>query len=90
MKDNKSSHKYTLETIAQMRLDKKAELQASKEMINELCRELFLPPESNNKIEGLMHHVNAGIAAYEGLMTGLKIFRKIRGFFYGRRHRSKR
>lgn len=72
---------YTLETIAALRSDKKAELEASKEHIMELSRELFAPQESKNKFDQLMQQVNAGIAAYDGLMTGIKIFRRIRAFF---------
>ena len=72
---------YTLETIAELRRGKKAELEASKELIQDLSRELFSPQESKNKFDQLMQQVNAGIAAYDGLMTGIKIFRRIRGFF---------
>lgn len=72
---------YTLETIAELRQGKKAELEASKELIQDLSRELFAPQESKNKFDQLMQQVNAGIAAYDGLMTGIKIFRRIRGFF---------
>ena len=72
---------YTLETIAQLRRDKKAEVQASKDLIHDLSRNLFVPHESKNKFDLLMQQVNAGIAAYDGLMTGIKIFRRIRGFF---------
>lgn len=32
-------------------------------------------------MDNMMQHINAGIAAYDGLMTGLKILRRVRGFF---------
>lgn len=64
---------YTLETITQRRLAKKAELRNSKEQIMEFSRELFAPQQSKTKFDNLMQQVNAGIAAYDGLMTGIKI-----------------
>lgn len=29
----------------------------------------------------MMQHVNMGIAAYDGVMTGIKVLRRIRTFF---------
>lgn len=72
---------YTLETITQRRLAKKAELRNSKEQIMEFSRELFAPQQSKTKFDNLMQQVNAGIAAYDGLMTGIKIFQRLRKFF---------
>ena len=72
---------YSVEIINQLRKEKKMELKASKEKIITIGHELFNPPESKNKMDSMMQHVNAGIAAYDGLMTGLKILRKVRGFF---------
>ena len=68
-------------------LDKKAELLQSKERMQQLARQLFAPQESKTKFEGMMQHINTGIAAYDGIMTGMKILRRIRTFFGGRRRR---
>lgn len=46
-----------------------------------LAQDLFAPNESKNKLDGLMQHVNMGIAAYDGIMTGIKILHRVRGFF---------
>jgi hypothetical protein len=78
---------YTIEMIRQQRLDKKAELLQSKERMQQLARQLFAPQESKTKFEGMMQHINTGIAAYDGIMTGMKILRRIRTFFGGRRRR---
>lgn len=76
-----STTSYTLEIITQRRMAKKAELKASKEQIMEFSRELFAPQQSKNKFDNIMQQVNAGIAAYDGLMTGIKIFQRLRKFF---------
>ncbi|MDM8152904.1 hypothetical protein QUW14_00970 [Bacteroides gallinaceum] len=72
---------YTLEMIRQQRLDKKAEILQSKQRMYQLAHQLFNPPQSKNKFEGMMQHVNMGIAAYDGVMTGIKVLRRIRTFF---------
>ena len=82
--------RYTIETIRQQRLDKKAEILQSKERMYRLTHLLFNPPQSKNKFEGMMQHVNMGIAAYDGLMTGIKILRRVRTFFGSGRSKRKR
>lgn len=72
---------YTLEMITKRRMAKKAELKASKEQIMEFSRNLFAPQQSKTKFDNVMQQINAGIAAYDGLMTGIKIFQRIRRFF---------
>lgn len=72
---------YSVESIAQRRAEKKEEILRSKARIQNLAQELFAPQKSKNQMDNMMQHINAGIAAYDGLMTGLKILRRVRGFF---------
>ena len=72
---------YSVESIAQRRAEKKEEILRSKARIQNLTQELFEPQKSKNQMDNMMQHINAGIAAYDGLMTGLKILRRVRGFF---------
>lgn len=72
---------YSVESIAQRRAEKKEEILRSKARIQNLTQELFTPQKSKNQMDNMMQHINAGIAAYDGLMTGLKILRRVRGFF---------
>lgn len=72
---------YTLEDIIARKQAKRKEILESKERLQTLAQDLFAPNESKNKLDGLMQHVNMGIAAYDGIMTGIKILRRIRGFF---------
>ena len=72
---------YSVESIAQRRAEKKEEILRYKARIQNLTQELFAPQKSKNQMDNMMQHINAGIAAYDGLMTGLKILRRVRGFF---------
>lgn len=72
---------YSMEFISQKRAEKKQQLRESKERIQSLAQELFAPQESRNKVDSLMQHVNAGIAAYDGIRTGMMILRRIRALF---------
>ena len=72
---------YSVESIAQRRAEKKEEILLSKARIQNLTQELFAPQKSKNQMDNMMQHINAGIAAYDGLMTGLKILRRVHGFF---------
>lgn len=77
---------YTLELIAQLKRRKRDELRESGTRIREMGQELFAPQESSNRMEHAMNYINAGISAYDGILTGLKIFRRIRRFFASKKN----
>lgn len=81
MDETKNPINYSVEIISQLRAKKKQELRDSKERIQRLTEDLFAPQQSKNKMENIMQHVNAGIAAYDGLRTGIMIFQRIHRFF---------
>lgn len=81
MDNIKTPINYSVEMISKLRAQKKEELKESKERIQQLTGDLFAPQQSKNKMENIMQHVNAGIAAYDGLRTGIMIFQRIRYFF---------
>lgn len=81
MNETKNPINYSVEIISQLRAQKKQELRDSKERIQRLTEDLFAPQQSKNKMENIMQHVNAGIAAYDGLRTGIMIFQRIHRFF---------
>ena len=72
---------YSIESIRERRLAKQEELKLSKDRMHNLSQQLFAPQQGQNKIDSLMQQINMGIAAYDGLMTGIKILRRVRGFF---------
>ena len=41
----------------------------------------FAPVEHKGGVEGIMQHINTGIAVYDGVRTGIKIMQRIRGYF---------
>lgn len=83
MNNNNSKHTpiITLEEIARRKAEKREEVLKAKTQITETLRELFVPEENKGGIEGIMQHVNTGIAVYDGVMTGIKIMRKVRSYF---------
>lgn len=80
--------KYSIQIISERKNNKKTELKASKERIYELTQNLFSPPETKNKMDLMMHHFNTGLAAYDGIMTGVKIYRRIKDIFSGKKHKK--
>ena len=76
---------YTIEQIRQQRMAKKTEIATSVRRMQTFSEQLFAPQRSIGKLDGLMQQVNAGIAAYDGLMTGLRIMRRVQSFFRHRR-----
>lgn len=75
------THTYTIEEINRLREEKKNEVRQSKERLIQLGQQLFAPHESKGKLDNLMQQVNMGIAAYDGVMTGIKVLRRIRSYF---------
>ncbi|MBU3838341.1 MAG: hypothetical protein H9777_08535 [Candidatus Phocaeicola faecigallinarum] len=73
--------KYSIQDITERKNNKKSELSASKKKIQELTQNLFSPPEAKNKMDLMMHHFNTGMAAYDGIMTGVKIYKRLRAVF---------
>ena len=89
MNDIKSAPNYSVEIISQLRAQKKQELRESKERIQLLTQELFSPQKSKNKMENMMQHINAGIAAYDRLRTGIMIFQRIHRFFNRKKDKNR-
>ena len=74
-------HLYTLEEINLLQNKKKGEITQSKERLQLLGKQLFAPHESKGKLDQFAQYVNTGIAAYDGIMTGIKVLRRIRSYF---------
>lgn len=72
---------YSIEWVNQQKVQREEEIKISKKRIQNLTQQLFAPIRSNNKIDSMMQHINMGIATYDGIMTGLKILRRMQSFF---------
>ncbi len=75
----------TLETIARLKADKRAEIKQTQEKLMHTVNELFAPVENKGGVEGLIHHINTGIAMYDGVRMGIKVIQRVRHYFRKRR-----
>lgn len=78
---NNNQKIYTLEAFAQMRAEKTAELEKSKDRMTDLVHEMMTPPPSKNNVELWMHYASYGVSAYKGLLTCVKFIRRMKGTF---------
>lgn len=75
----------TLEEITRRKKEKKEEVRKLKAQMAQTMHELFAPEENKGGAMGIMTHIGTGIAVYDGIMTGIKVMRRIRGIFTRRR-----
>lgn len=75
----------TLEEITRRKNEKREEVRKSKARMVQTIRGMFVPEENKGGVEGLMQHVSTGIAVYDGVMTGIKIMRRIKSLFIRKR-----
>ena len=81
-----SDKKITIEDIAAPKEKKKQEIDKQKDLIYNRFHNIFAPIEPDtNKAESLMRTFNTGMAVYDGLMLGMKTFKRIKGFFRRKR-----
>lgn len=78
---NNNQYTYSLESLAEMKAQKLAELEATKDRMAELAHEIMTPPATKNNMELWMHYASNGMTAYRGLLTCIKFFRRLRGTF---------
>lgn len=72
----------TLDMICQQKAEKLAEIRASKQRMADQARELFHPAEeAMGSAKLLTSNFSSGIAIFNGVMTGIKIIKRIRKFF---------
>ena len=74
--------KITLEELTQRKQKLLSEIHNQKKAMTATARELFAPLAApSNKADAMMRSFNTGMAIFDGVMTGIKIMRKIRGYF---------
>lgn len=72
---------YTFADIEQERTALQKEMRKHRQAMNEKARTLFTPPPADTKAEKLMNNINRVVAIYDGVMLGLKLVNRFRGFF---------
>lgn len=76
--DNK---KVTLEDITRRKEEVRKEITAQNKVIVSSVRNIFAPEPTDSSTSSLMRSFNTGMVIFDGVMTGIKIMRKIRAFF---------
>lgn len=76
-----SKPQITLEEITRQKKAVRLQISEQRDRIQQTATELFSPVKATTKVEMLMNSVNSGIAVFDGVMTGLRIMRRVRGLF---------
>lgn len=75
--------KFTLEDISQRKQEVLQDIRIQHEIIAETTQEIFAPlfPSSSQGHSSLIKKFNTGMAIFDGVMVGIKIFKSIRKTF---------
>ena len=82
--ENTSKDYITLESIAERKATIKMQLEESRKIIQVRASKVF-GTDSTQGNNSFMGHIGTGIAIFDGVMTGLRIMRKVRSLFSFRR-----
>ena len=74
--------KITLEDISRLKFEKLEEIRTQKKVMARTARSIFAPlGPAVSKGDAIMRSFNTGMAIFDGVMTGVKIMKKIRRYF---------
>lgn len=74
--------KITLEEISLRKEKLLHEIHTQKKAMTGTARDIFAPLAAPaNKADAIMRSFNTGMAIFDGVMMGIKIMRKVRGYF---------
>lgn len=81
--NTRRNQKYTLEDITQRKLEVLQDIQVQHQIIAETTQTIFAPflPSPQSGQNALIKKFNTGMAIFDGVMVGMKIFKSIRKFF---------
>ena len=79
MSTNKT--KYSLEYLEQLKAEKEEEITKTKEKMVSLSKAIMAPPQTNNNVELWMHYASNGMAAYKGVITCIKLYKRLKSTF---------
>ncbi|NDV81423.1 hypothetical protein [Bacteroides sp. 51] len=79
----RTNQKYTLEDIIQRKQEVLQDIQIQHQIIAETTQAIFAPILPSPKLDqtALIKKFNTGMAIFDGVMVGMKIFKSIRKFF---------
>ena len=75
----------TLEEISSRKKEVQRQIKEQQQLMQSTAAGLFAPVTAANKVELFMNSVNSGMAMFDGVMTGIKVVRRVRGFFKRKR-----
>ena len=86
---NNNQNTYSLESLKQLKADKRLEIEESKDRMSDLVHDMMTPPPVKNNMELWMHYASNGMAAYRGLITCIKLVRRLKGTFTRKKKKSR-
>ena len=85
---NNNRNTYSLESLKQLKAEKRTEIEESKDRMSDLVHQMMTPPPVKNNMELWMHYASNGMAAYRSIITCVKLVRRLRGTF-GKKKKSR-
>lgn len=75
--------KYTLEDIVQRKQEVLQDIRIQHQVISENTQTVFAPfmPSANEGKSSFFKSINTGMAIFDGVLVGMKVFRSFRRFF---------
>ena len=80
MNTTKPDPTITLEDIAQRKTTLKKQLDEQRSAIIATAKQTFAPSKEEASLHPLMQSMSRGLAIYDGMMTGIKVMRRIKSF----------
>lgn len=80
-----SKNKITFDQIAQSKTKVRKSLREQKELLTTEVKDLFSPFTPDPGTPPLLRSFSTGMAIYEGVMTGVKIIKRVRKFLHRKR-----
>ena len=71
----------TLEEVTERKEEIKRQIDDQGRIITLTVRDIFAPAPSDSATNTLMNSFTKGLAIYDGVMTGIKIMRRLKAFF---------
>lgn len=83
---SKKNSKITLEDIALRKEELLIEIKQRQEKMSLHSQQLFAPflPSDDNNQSSVIKKFNTGLAIFDGIMLGMKMFKSVRRFFSGK------
>lgn len=85
----KSGTIYSLELIQQLKAEHMEKMEQSKERITDITHRIIAPPKKKNNIDLWMHYASTGVSTYNGIMTAVKLYQRIKGNFTQKKKKKK-